>query len=192
LRAGSPSVLLIALTGMLGAVIGVVCLVGGLYLLVRSGKFPLGPLLASVHVVATNGASAGSGGGLGPIQTSLQTVALEPMVVNLADSGGHGYLRLGLALSLETSAAASTGGGTGTGSGSGTGARTKGMASLPREQEIPIRDTMLMVLGEQTSRGLLVSGGRERLKQALLAALAAEHPELRVHGLYFSELLVQP
>jgi flagellar basal body-associated protein FliL len=66
------------------------------------------------------------------------------------------------------------------------------MASLPREQEISIRDTVLAVLGQQTSQALLAPEGRERLKQALLAALAAQHPELRVHGLYFSELLVQP
>jgi flagellar FliL protein len=166
---------------------------GGLYLLLASGRVRLEPLLASLHSPSANSLRATSlvpGAPTGPGQTGqmgqtgpLQTIALDSMVVNLADPGGHAYLRLGLALVIEGNAvpaALAEGGG------------AKAMASLPREQEIPIRDTVLTVLGQQTSPALLEPGGRERLKQALLAALAAQHPELRVHGLYFSDLLVQP
>jgi flagellar FliL protein len=64
--------------------------------------------------------------------------------------------------------------------------------SLPREREIPIRDTVLAVLGEQTSSGLLAPGGKERLKEELQAALASHNAELKVRGLYFSDFLVQP
>ena len=175
---------------------GVVCLMGGLYLLLASGRVRLEPLLASLHSLPANSRPAtsqvpGAPTGLGQTgQTGLtgqagpmQTIPLDAMVVNLADPGGHAYLRLGLALAIEGSA---------TPSASAEGSGAKAMASLPREQEIPIRDTVLAVLGQQTSPELLEPGGRERLKQVLLAALAAQHPELRVHGLYFSELLVQP
>jgi flagellar basal body-associated protein FliL len=180
-----------ALLGALGGLVGVVCLLGGLYLLLATGRLRLEPLLASFHVVP--GALAGPGqmqnqipGQVtGQMPGQMQTVALEPMVVNLADPGGHAYLRLELALEVEASAlsAASAAG--------GAEAGAKGTASLPREREILIRDTMLAVLGQQTSHALLAPGGRERLKQALLAALTAQHPEMGVHGLYFSELLVQ-
>jgi flagellar FliL protein len=171
----------------------VICLMGGLYLLLASGRVRLEPLLAPLHSLPPNNLPTSSlvpGAPTGPGQMrqtwqtgQLQTIALDSMVVNLADPGGRAYLRLGLALVVEGSAAPAA---------SAEGGGAKAMASLPREQEIPIRDTVLAVLGEQTSQALLAPEGRERLKQALLAALAAQHPELRVQGLYFSELLVQP
>ena len=64
--------------------------------------------------------------------------------------------------------------------------------SLLREREIPIRDTVLAVLGQQTSGALLEPDGKERLKQELQAALALHNPELKVRNLYFSDFLVQP
>jgi len=180
----------IALSGALGGLAGVVCLMGGLYLLLASGRVRLEPLLISLHSLPANSLPAtslvpGAPTGLGHAgQTGpLQTIALEPMVVNLVDPGGHAYLRLGLALAVEQSAAPAA---------SAEGGGAKATTSLPREQEIPIRDTVPAVLEQQTSQALLAPAGRERLKQALLAALATQHPELQVHGLYFSELLVQP
>jgi flagellar FliL protein len=159
--------LVLALTVIVGIIVGVACLAGGVYLLMRTGKLHTGPLLVfsertSAPAVATH------------------TISLDPILVNLADPSGHAYLRLGLALEIED--------------GPLTVASTDAAhaMNLLKEREIPIRDTVLAVLGQQTSSALLESGGKERLKQDLQAALALHNPELKVRNLYFSDFLVQP
>jgi flagellar basal body-associated protein FliL len=78
------------------------------------------------------------------------------------------------------------------GSGKASSADAAHAMNLPREREIPIRDTVLTVLGQQTSSALLEPGGKDRLKQELQAALALHNPDLKVQALYFSDFLVQP
>jgi flagellar protein FliL len=160
-------ILVLVLTVTVGLVLGVACLAGGAYLLIRSGRLQTGPLLvfserSSAPAVATH------------------TIVLDPILVNLADPSGHAYLRLGLALGIEEGPATF----------SSVGASHA--MNLPREREIPIRDTVLAVLGQQTSGALLEPGGKDRLKQELEDALALHNPELKVRNLYFSDFLVQP
>jgi flagellar FliL protein len=160
-------VLVLVLTVIVGIIAGVACLAGGVYLLGRAGKLHTGPLLVfsertSAPIVATH------------------TISLDPILVNLADPSGHAYLRLGLALGIED------------GPETATPANAAQAMNLPREREIPIRDTVLAVLGQQTSGALLEPDGKERLKQELQAALALHNPELKVRNLYFSDFLVQP
>jgi flagellar FliL protein len=151
--------LLLGLTVIGGLIVGLGCVTGGIYLLVRTGKIHSGALLAlSERTPAA--------------QVATHTVSLDPILVNLADPSGHAYLRLGLALAIEDSAETTL--------------------TLLREREIPIRDTVLTVLGQQSSSALLEPGGKDRLKQELQAALALHNPDLKVRGLYFSDFLVQP
>jgi flagellar FliL protein len=158
-------ILVLVLTVIVGIIVGVACLAGGVYLLVRAGKLHTGPLL-----VFSERTSA----------PATHTVTLDPILVNLADPSGHAYLRLGLALGIED------------GPETATPANAAQAMNLPREREIPIRDTVLAVLGQQTSSALLEPEGKEHLKQELQAALALHNPELKVRNLYFSDFLVQP
>jgi flagellar protein FliL len=169
-------VLVLAFTVLAGMVAGAACIGGGLYLLIKSGKLDLAQALSARH------APAG--------QVATRTVTLEPMLVNLSDPSGHAYLRLGLALIVEDPAGAA-GQASATASAS-PAASAAGATSVAHDREIPIRDTVLAVLGEQTSTALLEPGGKERLKQELEAALTAHNADLRVHGLYFTDFLVQP
>jgi flagellar FliL protein len=159
-------ILVLVLTVIVGIIVGVACLAGGVYLLVRAGKLHTGPLL----VFSERSAPA----------AAIHTISLDPILVNLADPSGHAYLRLGLALGIED------------GPETATPANAAQTMSLPREREIPIRDTVLAVLGQQTSSALLEPDGKEHLKQELQAALALHNPELKVRNLYFSDFLVQP
>lgn len=165
--AGQHPILVLVLTVTGGLVLGVACLAGGAYLLIRTGRLHTGPLL----VFSERSAAP-------PVAT--HTIVLDPILVNLADPSGHGYLRLGLALGIED------------GPVTASSADAAHAMNLPREREIPIRDTVLTVLGQQTSSALLEPGGKDRLKQELQAALALHNPDLKVRTLYFSDFLVQP
>jgi flagellar FliL protein len=158
-------ILVLVLTVIVGIIVGVACLAGGVYLLVRAGKLHTGPELVFAERTSA---------------PATHTVTLDPILVNLADPSGHAYLRLGLALGIE--------GGPVTAS----AADATHAMNLPREREIPIRDTVLAVLGQQTSSALLEPDGKDRLKQELQAALALHNPDLKVRTLYFSDFLVQP
>jgi flagellar FliL protein len=48
-----------------------------------------------------------------------------------------------------------------------------------------------MVLGRQTSEGLLSVDGKERLKAELNAAMAEHNADLKVTDMFFTEFLVQ-
>jgi flagellar protein FliL len=172
-------VLVLAFTVLAGMIAGAVCIGGGLYLLIKSGKIDLAQALSARRAPAA--------------QVATRTVTLDPMLVNLSDPSGHAYLRLGLALTVEEPGGAAGPSSASVPAGSpGGAAGAAGATSVAREREIPIRDTVLAVLGEQTSAALLEPGGKERLKQQLEAALAAHNADLRVHGLYFTDFLVQP
>jgi flagellar FliL protein len=160
-------ILVLVLTVIVGIIVGVAGLAGGVYLLVRMGKLSTGPLLVF------------SERNSGPV-VATHTLSLDPILVNLADPSGHAYLRLGLALGIEDGPEIAPSAGP---------ARAM---NLPREREIPIRDTVLAVLGQQTSSALLAPDGKDRLKQDLQAALALHNSELKVRKLYFSDFLVQP
>jgi flagellar FliL protein len=152
---------------MLGLWLGLAGVGGGLYYLVKSGKIQM-PALGG-------GAAAGAGG---PVGEGAHTMVLEPILVNLADPGGHAYLRLGLTLNLEGSEVKAEG-----------GAEPKGKA--PTEQELAVRDTVLAVLGQQTSSWLLGPDGKEHLKVELEEAIAKHNPQVHVKDVFFTDFLVQ-
>jgi len=148
---------------MLGACLGCAAAGGGLYFLIKSGKLPLGA------TAAADGASAAGAGAAG------HTIVLEPILVNLADEGGHAYLRLGLTLDVEGDA----------------GKGDEKSAKTPSEEQLAVRDTVLAVLGQQTSAWLLGPDGKEHLKIELKEALAKHNAQLKVKDLFFTDFLVQ-
>jgi flagellar FliL protein len=150
---------------MLGSLLGVCSAGSGVYFLMKSGKLPVGAMAGASAAKAT---SEGAG----------HPIVLEPILVNLADEGGHAYLRLGLTLDVEGEAAKGEAGGD-----------SKGKA--PNEQELAVRDTVLAVLGQQTSAWLLGPDGKEHLKIELKEALAKHNAQLKVKDLFFTDFLVQ-
>jgi flagellar FliL protein len=137
--------------------------VAGVYFLAKSGKLPL-PLPV--------------GPGTGAAGAASHPMVLEPILVNLADEGGHAYLRLGLTLDVigDSPAAALPEAGAGKPQG-GT--------------ESAVRDIVLTVLGRQTSASLLGPDGKEHLKIELKEAIAKSDLKVEVKDLYFSDFLVQ-
>lgn len=167
-----------------------------------AANVPVGPLILGV-VLATVLATAAVGGvaywgirtgrlpiaGVKTVTTVIEEPAvktklmqLDPLLVNLADADGKGYLRLALTLKVEdrpdlTDAKAKD------------GRDAKG--SPKNEFEAEERDAALGILGKETSDTLLASDGKERLKKDLKATFAEHVPEVRVVDVLITEFLVQ-
>jgi flagellar FliL protein len=164
-------------------------------------KFPIVPLLIAV-VVGVVIATLGVGGviyylahtGRLPMQggaaqktealalATTHAMALEPLLVNLADGGGSSYLRVALTLRVADVV-------------DKKGAKAddrKGKDDKGTDDAVAaVRDTVLIVLGRQTADGLLASDGKERLKTELKAALAEHNADLKVKDVFFTDFLVQ-
>jgi flagellar FliL protein len=102
-------------------------------------------------------------------------VVLEPMVVNLADNTAGSYLRVSMTLNVADP----------------TDVSAKEEKSTNNGADAALRDTALTVLGKQTSEGLLVADGKERLKKELKVAFTMHNPEIKVTDLFITEFLVQ-
>jgi flagellar FliL protein len=99
-------------------------------------------------------------------------VHLESFVVNLADSDGKDYLRVGIDLSTE--------------------GREKENKSEEKVNETPIiRDVIISVLSTRNSEELLTPEGKQKLKDDLIKALNAGPAGSNVREIYFNEFLVQ-
>jgi flagellar FliL protein len=162
---------------VLGVWIGLAGAGGGAYLLIRSGRIPLGGLAPAG--VAAAGA------------TTTHPLVLEPILVNLADEGGHAYLRLGLTLDVADEAGGVTGSAirpTASEGAAKSGGKGDARAS---EADGAIRDTVLTVLSRQTSASLLGPDGKEHLKLELKEAIAKNNPKVKVQDVFFTDFLVQ-
>ena len=157
---------------VLAVVIAVAAAGGALFYLVKSGKLPMGGGAAKAEVAE-------------PVVVKTHEVVLEPLLVNLADEGGHAYLRITMTLSVQDPPPLAKG-------------------EKPKEEEKPpekgkvviehdaeIRDAALGVIGSETSDALLAADGKENLKTKLKTAIAAHVPEMKVTDLFFTEFLVQ-
>ena len=163
-------VALLLIVVMLGVCLSLALAGGAAYFLVKSGKLPL----ASMSPAST--ASL-------PSDPAGRPMVLEPILVNLADEGGHAYLRLGLTLSVEGEATHPEGGS----DANPSAAKDK----APTEEELAVRDTVLTVLGQQTSAWLLGPDGKEHLKIELKEALSRHNAQLKVKDIFFTDFLVQ-
>ncbi|ADV82626.1 flagellar basal body-associated FliL family protein [Terriglobus saanensis] len=112
-------------------------------------------------------------------QGAAQTkqVPFEPMLVNLADSDGQAYLRLGVVLSVldEPEKAG----------------KEKVDAAHPVYGSAAMRDTILSVVGAEKSGDLLMSSGKSALKTKLRSAIQQRDPALKIADVFFTEFLVQ-
>jgi flagellar FliL protein len=155
---------------MIAVVVGIVVATAGaggvIYLLARSGRLPVP--VAAIAKPEPAGASA------------THAVVLESLLVNLADSGGNAYLRVGITLRVADVAEKS-----------GAKKDEKAVDKMRKDDEAAIRDTALEVLGRQNSEGLLAPDGKEKLKADLKAAMAKHNTDLKIEDLFFTEFLVQ-
>ncbi len=134
--------------------------VGAVLFLARSGKL---------------GGMASAAGEKKNAEAVTHLKALEPMLINLADEGGHAYLRLGVVLAEEDE----------------PGAKPKEETKPVAGADASVRDTIFDVLGRQTSAGLLALDGKERLKAELMKAITERNADLHVRTVYFTDFLVQ-
>jgi flagellar FliL protein len=149
---------------VVGVVIAVSAVGGGFYFLLRSGKVP-------IQVSAAPAAES-----VAPTKT--RTMVLDPILVNLADSSGGAYLRVGVTLAVPDKGAVK-------------GEKDDESKAVEKETNPSVRDTVLTVLGRQTSEDLLGPDGKDRLKRELKKAIAERNAEIRVSDIFFTEFLVQ-
>ncbi|MHB1023759.1 MAG: flagellar basal body-associated FliL family protein [Acidobacteriaceae bacterium] len=112
-----------------------------------------------------------------PTSQETHPLMLDPFLVNLADPGGSGYLRLSMTLQVADAES-----------------RKKNAAEEQvgeAAEKAALRDTVLTVLSRQTSDALLAPNGKDALKKQLLAAFATYNHELKVSEIYFTEMLIQ-
>ncbi len=148
---------------------------GSLYWLTKSGRLPVAGA-AQVAAPAPVAAKAE--------EPKTRLISLEPMLVNLADPGGTGYLRLVMVLRVDEPAPVK-----------GEKPKEEKPAEkgkpVVNEEDVMVRDTALAVLGRETTEQLLAPDGKERLKKELRDALALHMKTLKVDEVLFTEFLVQ-
>jgi flagellar basal body-associated protein FliL len=142
---------------------------GAAYWLVKSGRIPLGGTkIVEVQVKPE------------PIKTKL--VALDPLLVNLADADTHSYLRIALTLKVEDPPPDKN----------AKPKEEKPEKGAPKNEfEAAERDAALDILGRETGGDLLQAYGKERVKTDLLAAFKKTVPEAKVQEVLITEFLVQ-
>ena len=146
-----------------------VVVVGGLYL-IRSGKLgavtqsaSAQPAVAPIIVVAP---------------PASHVLALEPMIVNLSDAGGHSYLRASVSLRIKDEEKPEK-------------REEKRDPKAIDTVSTELRDTTLAVLSRHTSDELLLPDGRKTLKKALEREYKEHNTEIPVLEVYFTDFLVQ-
>ena len=146
-----------------GAMIASVAFGGALYYLARSGRLSLRKSVASKSVAVAD------------IPTHL--LALDPLLVNLADPDGSTYAKVSITLQVEDAA---------------TAKGSENSANKSSDGEVAaVRDTALTVLGRQTANNLLSPHGKEDLKAELLKEFNQNNPDIKIRKILFTDFLVQ-
>ncbi|HTH52942.1 MAG TPA: flagellar basal body-associated FliL family protein [Edaphobacter sp.] len=151
-----------------GVIVATVAVGGVLTYLLRSGKVPIHATAAPPPPPAAS-----------VVKTHM--VVMEPLLANLADSSGSAYLRVGITLAVADPAGESP-------------KESKKAEEKPAGKDAAdpaVRDTVLTILGRETSEQLLAPEGKDRLKREIKDALAAHDSEIKVTDLFFTEFLVQ-
>ena len=146
-----------------GAVIASAAFGGALYFLARSGRLSLRKGAAPKSLAAAD--------------RHTHLLALDPLLVNLADPDGSTYAKVSITLQVEDAA---------------TTRDSKDSANKSGEDEVAaVRDTALTVLGQQTASNLLSPHGKEALKAELLKEFNQNNPVIKVKKILFTDFLVQ-
>jgi flagellar FliL protein len=160
-------VLPLLLAVVAGLVIAALGVGGVVYYLAHTGRLPMQGAAQKTEAV---------------VPAATHAVALEPLLVNLADAGDSSYLRIALTLRVVDVA-------------DKKGSTTKGEKNKDErgtdDSVAAVRDTVLTVLGRQTADGLLATDGKEHLKAELKTALAERNTDLKVKDVFFTDFLVQ-
>lgn len=165
-RANAPAAKVSLGSLLVVCVVAVVLAVGG----------SAGALLFLAHSGKLGGASAASAAAQPKAEdVATKNVVLEPLLVNLADDGGHSYLRVSVVLAEAVG---------------------KDEKAKPDEKPVPganaaVRDAILTVLSSKHAADLLAPNGKEELKKELKQAIDQEVPTAEVQTVYFTDFLVQ-
>ena len=152
--------------GVILAALFATCAVGGVaYWAIKTGKLPIAGVKTVTVVVQAD-----------PLKTKL--VPLDPLLVNLADPDGKGYLRVALTLKIEDPPVLKE----------AKPKEEKEAKGPPKNEfEAEERDAIFGTLGKETSDQLLAVDGKERLKLDVKAALAEHVPEIKVDEVLITE-----
>ncbi len=152
------------LLSVVAAVVMAVAVLGAAgWWMFRSGRLPVVQGATHVETIKEQ-----------PAKTKL--VPLEPLLVNLVDSGGRSYLRVAMTLRVLDVESAKV-----------QPEKTKPV----NENEAALRDAALDILGKQTAADLLAPDGKARLKVELRGEMERRVPEAKVMDVLFTEFLVQ-
>jgi len=158
--------LILAMVMVVGGSVG-----GAMYWLVKSGRLPVAGAPVVVQAAKAE-------------EVKTRMIALEPLLANLTDQGGAGYLRVVMVLRVQDLPAPKD---------------AKPKEEKPAEKgkvvvnddDTMLRDAALTVVGRETSASLLAPEGKEHLKQELRTEFAAHVPTVKVVDVMFTEFLVQ-
>lgn len=156
-----PSIKVLLIAMLIGAIIASLGFGGALYYFVRSGRLLMRRGAAKVEPSVVGGS---------------RLLVLDPLLVNLADRDANTYLRLSLTLQVADLAEKDSG--------------TKDDKNA-NDEVAAVRDTVLTVLGQQTADSLLNMGGKEQLKTELKQALEEKNGDFKVQKIFFTEFLIQ-
>ncbi len=165
-KAGVP-VLPLVMSVVVAVTVAVAGVGGAAYWLAKSGRLPVVQGAARVVPVEVK-----------PVK--LRLLAMEPLLVNLADDGGRSYLRVAVTLRVEDAPPVA-----------GEKVKEPEKGKPVNENEAALRDAALGVLGHETAAALLAPDGKDELKKEFKAAMAEHVPEVKVVDVLFTEFLVQ-
>lgn len=164
-KSGIPFIPLL-LTVIVGMLIAALAVGGMLFYLMRSGRLPTSNAFTKSEKLE---------------QPSAHVLVLDPLLVNLSDPSGTSYLRVALTLRVVDTKKLET------------KKKDPGQEEEKPDGEMvaALRDTILTVLGRQTTDALLAPDGKERLKADLKAALQAHNADAKVNEIFITDYLVQ-
>ena len=171
-KGGAVPVVPLILAVCAAVVIAVAGVGGAVFWLVKSGRLPMG---SPAKVEAAEKKE--------PVKSKL--VPLDPLLVNLADEGGHAYLRVGIVMREEEPEPAK-----GDKKEAAEEKPEKGKAVV-KEADLVMRDVALSVVGHETAERLLAADGKEKLKTELQKAMQDKVPGTKILDVLFTEFLVQ-
>jgi len=158
--------LILAMLVTVGGSIG-----GAMYWLVKSGRLPVAGAPVIIQAAKADA-------------PKTRLIALDPLLVNLTDQGGTGYLRVVMVLRVDDPPASKDA------KPKDEKPPEKGKVVI-NEDDTMLRDAALTVVGHETSAALLAPDGKEHLKDELRAEFAKRVTTVKVIDVMFTEFLVQ-
>jgi flagellar protein FliL len=166
-----PTILLLLIATVTAVVVSMAIVMAVGYYLAKSGR--LASLLGRPASIPSPSQA---------VAPQTHPLVLEPFVANLADETGKSYLRIGITLRVIDAEVKKD---------EKPKAETEKNAKSEGDAEAAVRDTVLEVLGRQTTEQLLAPEGKENLKGQLKDAIGKRNPNEKVTNVYFTEFLVQ-